>query len=60
MMAILIPVFGGDCECSVRDKKWHEEPYSKGPGHPRLTRASVTKTYTGDIKGEAQVEYLMM
>src|SRR2546430_17529652 len=25
-----------------------------------LTRASVTKTYTGDIEGEGQVEYLMM
>ena len=41
-------------------KKWDEEPYSEGPGQPRLTRASVTKTYTGDIEGEAQVEYLMM
>ncbi len=27
---------------------------------PKLTRASVTKTYTGDITGEGQVEYLMM
>jgi hypothetical protein len=27
---------------------------------PKLTRASVTKTYTGDIDGEGQVEYLMM
>lgn len=40
--------------------KWDEQPYSEGPGQPKLTRARVTKTYTGDIEGEAQVEYLMM
>jgi hypothetical protein len=27
---------------------------------PKLTRASVTKTLTGDIEGEGRVEYLMM
>src|SRR5215207_2440615 len=41
-------------------KSWDEKPYSEGPDRPRLTRASVTKTYTGDIEGEGQVEYLMM
>ena len=40
--------------------KWDEKPYSEGPDQPKLTRASVTKTYTGDIEGEGQVEYLMM
>ena len=39
---------------------WDEKPYSEGQDQPRLTRASVTKRYTGDIEGEAQVEYLMM
>ena len=39
---------------------WDEKPYSEGPDQPRLTRASVTKTYTGDIEGEGRVEYLMM
>ena len=39
---------------------WDEKPYSEGPDSPKLTRASVTKTYTGDIDGEGQVEYLMM
>jgi hypothetical protein len=39
---------------------WDEKPYSEGPDMPKLTRASVTKSYTGDIEGEAQVEYLMM
>jgi hypothetical protein len=41
-------------------KGWDEKPYSEGEGLPRLTRASVTKTFTGDIEGEGHVEYLMM
>jgi hypothetical protein len=41
-------------------KSWDEKPYSEGPDRPKLTRAKVTKTYTGDIEAEAQVEYLMM
>ena len=41
-------------------KRWDEKPYSEGPDLPRLTRATVTKTFTGDIEGEGQVEYLMM
>jgi hypothetical protein len=41
-------------------KNWDEQAYSEGQDLPRLTRASVTKTFTGDIEGEGQVEYLMM
>ena len=41
-------------------KTWDETPYSEGQDQPRITRASVTKAYTGDIEGEGQVEYLMM
>jgi hypothetical protein len=41
-------------------KRWDEKPYSEGENLPKLTRASVTKTYTGQIAGEGQVEYLMM
>ena len=41
-------------------KTWDEKPYSEGQGLPKLTRASVSKTFTGDIEGEGQVEYLMM
>ena len=41
-------------------KSWDEKPYSEGPDQPKLTRASVIKTYTGDIEAEGQVEYLMM
>jgi len=39
---------------------WDEKPYSEGTDLPKLTRASVTKTFTGDIEGEGHVEYLMM
>jgi hypothetical protein len=41
-------------------KSWDEKPYGEGPDLPRLTRAAVTKTFTGDIAGEGHVEYLMM
>lgn len=41
-------------------KGWDEKPYNEGQDLPKLTRATVTKTYTGDIAGEGQVEYLMM
>src|SRR5437762_6641123 len=39
---------------------WDENPYSEGQDLPKLTRAAVTKTFTGDIVGEGHVEYLMM
>lgn len=41
-------------------KSWNENPYSEGQDLPKLTRATVTKTFTGDIAGEGHVEYLMM
>jgi hypothetical protein len=41
-------------------KSWDEKPFNEGPDLPRLTRATVTKTFTGDIEGEGHVEYLMM
>jgi uncharacterized protein DUF3224 len=39
---------------------WDEKPYSEGPDLPKLTRATVKKTFSGDIEGEGQVDYLMM
>jgi hypothetical protein len=41
-------------------KGWDEKPYNEVAGQPKLTRASVTKTFTGDLEGESQLEYLMM
>jgi hypothetical protein len=46
--------------CRFAIKTWDEKPYSEGPDLPKLTRATVVKTFTGDIEGEGQVEYLMM
>jgi len=39
---------------------WDEKPWSEEPDQPKLTRASVTRTFTGDIEGQGDVEYLMM
>jgi hypothetical protein len=41
-------------------KTWDEKPYDEGEGLPRLTRASVTKSFSGEVEGEGRVEYLMM
>lgn len=41
-------------------KSWDEKPYSEGPGLPKMTRATVTKSFSGDITGESQVDYVMM
>jgi len=41
-------------------RSWDEKPYGEGGDLPRLARASVAKTLTGDVEGEGQVEYLMM
>ena len=41
-------------------KSWDEKPFNEIEGAPKLTRASVNKSYQGDIEGEGQVEYLMM
>ena len=41
-------------------KSWDEKPYSEGQNLPKLTRASVSKTLTGDIEGDSHIEYLMM
>lgn len=41
-------------------RSWDEKPCGEGPNLPKMTRATVTKKYTGDIEGEGQVEYVMM
>jgi hypothetical protein len=40
-------------------KTWDEKPYQEMEGGSKLTRASVTKTYRGDITGDATSESLM-
>ena len=41
-------------------KIWDEKPYNEIDAGPKLARASVTKSYQGDIQGEGTLEYLMM
>ena len=38
---------------------WNETPYSEVQEGGKLTRASVTKSYTSDIQGEGVLEYLL-
>jgi hypothetical protein len=40
--------------------KWDETPIGGADQKPKITRASVTKTFTGDIQGDAHVEYVMV
>jgi len=41
-------------------ESWDEKPFSEEPDQPKLTRASVARTFTGEIEGQGQVEYVMM
>jgi hypothetical protein len=38
---------------------WDEKPYDERPELPKLTRACVAKTFSGDLEGAGNVEYLM-
>ncbi len=40
-------------------ESWDEHTYSELEGGGKLTRASVTQTFAGDIAGGGSVEYLM-
>jgi hypothetical protein len=40
--------------------RWDEHPIGDAADLPKLTRAVVARTFTGDIEGESRVEYLMM
>lgn len=48
-----------DVHTVFRVNKWEETPFSQPDGSTKLTRASCTQTYTGDIEGESVLEYLM-
>ena len=41
-------------------KSWDEKPYDEIEDGPKLTRATVAKSYSGDIEGDGTVEYLMI
>jgi hypothetical protein len=39
---------------------WDEKPYDEIDEGPKLTRATITKSISGDIEGEGKLEYLMV
>jgi hypothetical protein len=40
-------------------ESWDESPFDETPGLPKLTRATVTKQFSGDITGPSATEWLM-
>ena len=38
---------------------WDEQPWETRDGEPKMTRAEVRKTFTGDLDGTSQLQYLM-
>jgi Protein of unknown function (DUF3224) len=46
-------------EGSFQVTSWKEEPYLEIDDSRKLTRASVTQTFSGDIEGEGSVEWHM-
>jgi hypothetical protein len=46
-------------ETSFEIASWDESPFDEGDGLGKLTRASVGRTYSGDIDGESVTEWAM-
>jgi hypothetical protein len=40
-------------------ENWDEQPFDAADGAAKLTRAHVTKQYTGDIEGTSATEWVM-
>src|SRR2546423_11824843 len=55
----MILVRGIHANAVLEVKTWDEKPYQEIEGGSKLTRASVTKAYRGDISGDATSESLM-
>jgi hypothetical protein len=51
---------GTHARATFEVKNWDEKPYDEMPDGPKLTRASITKSFQGDIEGEGTLEYLMI
>lgn len=41
-------------------KNWDEKPFDEYEGGQKMTRALVKYSYTGDLEGESNIEYLMV
>lgn len=46
-------------ETTFKITAWNEETVSESEENGKLTRAHVTKSYSGGLQGEGVVEYLM-
>ena len=40
-------------------KTWDEKPYLELEDGAKMTKSTITYTYSGDVEGESQLEYLM-
>jgi len=49
----------GQAKATFKIENWDEQPYAELAGGGKLTRASVKQALSGDIDGEAAVEWLM-
>jgi uncharacterized protein DUF3224 len=48
-----------DINATFEIESWDEKPFDEGDGVPKLTRASVTKRYSGDVDGSSVTEWVM-
>jgi hypothetical protein len=48
-----------ECKATFDVTSWDEQPFDEHDGVAKLTRASVTKKYSGDIAGNSVTAWLM-
>lgn len=46
-------------KAEFRITSWDEQAYAEFAAPEKLTRATVTQTYTGDLTGESRIDWLM-
>lgn len=50
---------GEQAKATFGIRSWDEQPWHEGENGRKLTRATVVKTYSGDLEGEGTMEYVM-
>ncbi len=51
---------GTQASATFQITNWDEKPVHEMVGGPKLSRASVTKVFRGELEGDGTVEYLMV
>jgi hypothetical protein len=46
-------------EANFKVDAWDEQPWDSPEGQPKMTRAEVAKSFTGDLEGSSKLQYLM-